>query len=272
MRAHAKPEQGPVIAPSMKGPLITSAVFHVVLFTLTAIGLPFVTKQDPLTIATPISIEMVEIAKVTQTNRLPEPQTKKPAPEPEQKEPPEKPRPKPRKPETKPKTPTPPPLSSEKEADKEKPEPEKTKPEEEREPARDFQSLLKDLTPQEESPRQEEEEAPAIQTPRLADRLTISELDAFKRQIEPCWNIPAGAKYAENLIVEVRVVMNPDGTVQKASILDKGRYNRDSHFRAAADSALRALRNPGCSPLDLPADKYERWKTIVIRFDPRDML
>ena len=41
---------------------------------------------------------------------------------------------------------------------------------------------------------------------------------------------------------------------------------------AAADSAVRAVRNPKCSPLELPADKYDQWKRIDFTFDPRDML
>ena len=82
----------------------------------------------------------------------------------------------------------------------------------------------------------------------------------------------AGAKYAEELVVAVKVYMNPDRTVRSASVADQLRYSRDSHFRAAADSALRALRNPRCSPLELPEDKYEQWREITIRFDPRQML
>ena len=116
------------------------------------------------------------------------------------------------------------------------------------------------------------EDTSSGQIARLADQLTISELDAFKYQLEPCWNVPAGAKFAENLAVEIRVSMNRDGTVNKSSVLDRGRYNRDSAFRAAADSALRALRNPRCSPLKLPSEKYEQWKSIVINFDPQQML
>ena len=77
---------------------------------------------------------------------------------------------------------------------------------------------------------------------------------------------------AKDLSVEIRVQMRRDMTVDKASVLDRGRYNRDSAFRAAADSALRALRNPRCSPLKLPPEKYQQWKTIVINFDPRNML
>ena len=117
---------------------------------------------------------------------------------------------------------------------------------------------------------QKEEEAPPA--PRLAERVTISEEDALRRQLAGCWNVLSGAKYAEDLAVEVQVIVNPDRTVQNARIVDNGRYKRDPHFRAAADAAMRALRNPRCIPLDLPADKYESWRTTIIRFDPKDML
>ena len=139
--------------------------------------------------------------------------------------------------------------------------------------------MLKNLAPDAEEARPEEktiddvvEDTSSGQIAKLSDQLSISELDAFKYQLEPCWNIPAGAKFAEDLAVEVKVSMARDGTVKNASVLDKGRYNRDSTFRAAADSALRALRNPRCSPLKLPPEKYDQWKSILINFDPRNML
>jgi hypothetical protein len=108
--------------------------------------------------------------------------------------------------------------------------------------------------------------------PALADRLTISQEDALRRQIGGCWNMPIGARNAEDLIVEVLIEMNEDRTVRSAEIVDKGRLASDSHFRAAAEAALRALRHPKCTPLALPEDQYEQWKTIRFNFDPRDML
>jgi hypothetical protein len=74
------------------------------------------------------------------------------------------------------------------------------------------------------------------------------------------------------LIVEVLIDVNQDRTVANADIVDKARYASDSFFRAAADAAVRAVRNPRCSPLILPADKYDQWKRIDFTFDPRDML
>ncbi len=106
----------------------------------------------------------------------------------------------------------------------------------------------------------------------LSDRLTISQEDALRRQIAQCWNIPSGARNAEDLVVEVLIEVNPDRTVKEAQVVDQMRLSTDSFFRAAAESAMRALRNPKCSPLELPPDQYEQWKTIRFTFDPRDVL
>ena len=93
----------------------------------------------------------------------------------------------------------------------------------------------------------------------------------MRRQISLCWNPPIGARDAQNLIIELLIDVNPDRTVANVDLVDKGRYGSDSFFRAAADSAIRAVRSPKCSPLELPVDKYEQWKRIDFTFDPRDM-
>ena len=284
MNAVSRHDRDVFTPPSMKGPVIASSIFHVLLFTLTAVGIPFIAK-DPAILTPPINVEIVQIDEITQTNKLAAP---KKTPEKL-----EKPKPLEKKP-TPPKVtaesppdltvPKPPPVEKvvEKPVKKPKPIPKKPKPKPEspKKQENDFASLLKNLTPDLEDNKpapdemQPDDQGGVLdsQIARLSDRLTVSELDAFKRQIEPCWNVPSGAKYAEDLAVEIRVLMNQDMTINSASILDRRRYNRDSHFRAAADSAMRALRNPRCAPLKLPPDKYDQWKTIVIRFDPRDML
>ena len=47
---------------------------------------------------------------------------------------------------------------------------------------------------------------------------------------------------------------------------------RDRFYRAAAESAMRAVQNDKCSPLKLPPDKYDRWKEITLTFDPSKMV
>jgi hypothetical protein len=126
----------------------------------------------------------------------------------------------------------------------------------------DQKTLAKDQT----------QSTPQSAAPALSTRLTISEEDALRRQIEQCWNPPIGARDAQNLIVEITIDVNPDRTVQSAEVVDKIRMASDPYFRAAGEAALRAIYNPKCSPLELPDGKYDQWKAIDFTFDPRDML
>lgn len=297
MNAALRHDQTPKADYAGKTPIFKSAIFHIVIFTIAAVGMPFVAK-DKLTVTPPINVEIVDIDEISQTNRVAPPKKKEPEekpPAPEQAE--DKPKQmtaelppdllSPAPPEIEDAVPPPPKPEPEKKVEeKPKPKPKKPKakpkpPAKKKEKQEDqFASLLKNLTPDTDTAEKTEEpldptqdsSSPISQIATLSDKMTISELDALRQQIAPCWNVPAGAKYAEDLVVEARVTMNRDGTVQNASILNRSRYNQDSHFRAAADAAMRALRNPRCQPLKLPADKYNQWKTIVINFDPREML
>jgi len=121
----------------------------------------------------------------------------------------------------------------------------------------------------------EDQIAKALQTPRRTynprQPLTISEIDLVRQQLARCWNLPAGAKDADDLIIEIRTVMNPDGTVREARIQNQARMQGDPFFRAAAESALRAVLNPRCSPLRLPPEKYDQWRTMTLTFNPKEM-
>ncbi len=93
------------------------------------------------------------------------------------------------------------------------------------------------------------------------------------RQVTPCWNIPAGGKGAHTIRVGVRIFLHPDGTLSgPPKVEDQARMSRDVAFRAVAESALRALRDPRCSPLRLPVKKYAAWREISFNFDPRELL
>ena len=265
--------------PSMKGPLIASGLFHMILFTLTVVGIPFIVRDQTI-ISSPISVEIVEIDKITQTNRAPAPKPVEEKPIIEEKAPPpiEKPEPPQMVEETPPPPEKPKPEEKKAEIEKPKPKPEPPKEVKEKKQEKDFNTLLKNLTPSKPQNTSEAVETAENSNPEesqianIGDRLTMSEEDAIRAQITPCWNVPAGSKFAEDLAVEIRVFMNRDGSIRDTTILDTGRYNRDSHFRAAADAADRALRNPRCTPLKYPPEKYEQMKAFVFRFDPKDML
>lgn len=102
----------------------------------------------------------------------------------------------------------------------------------------------------------------------LGDKLSISEEDAVRRQIESCWNVPTGAKNAHAIVVEIRISTNPDGSVREARIVEQSRLS-DPFFRAMAESAQRAVLT--ASPLKLPPHKYAQWRVFTMNFNPRDM-
>ncbi|MDD5587230.1 MAG: cell envelope integrity protein TolA [Alphaproteobacteria bacterium] len=278
---------------NLRNSIIISTCLHIAMLLFMYFGLPRLFKPLP-PLSRPIPVDIVEIGAITNLNINKNEEENKPAasqatkPEPPQKaemKPPEpinKPEVKPQeqkadkaedaallpKPMTKPAPPEPP-----------KPVPQKAQQDQ-------LASVLKNvakLKPQGAKSEDMKNDAKTGQTnvvnggqgglgPSLSDRLTISDEDALRRQIQQCWNIPAGARDAEKLVVEVLIEMNPDRTVREARVVDDGRLGGDPFYRAAAESALRALRNPKCSPLELPPDQYEQWKTITFTFDPRDML
>ena len=106
--------------------------------------------------------------------------------------------------------------------------------------------------------------------PTLAAVVTASEVEGVREKIRPCWNFPAGVKDQSSLVVTMVVQMNQDGTPTKVDLKDTGRYYNDPTFRAAADSAMRAVSNPRCQPWPLSPEKYNAWRTITFNFDPRD--
>ena len=82
-----------------------------------------------------------------------------------------------------------------------------------------------------------------------------------------CWNPPPLG--ATDLIVEIHVVLRPDGTVETTRVLDEERYEADLLFRRLADSARRSVLSPHCQPFPLPVDRFDQWQEMILIFDPR---
>jgi hypothetical protein len=292
MNAQAKRRMTQEPAPGMSKALMFSMVFHMAVITVGIFGLPYI-KKDREPISAPIPVELVEISDKTMTDKPAERAIMKPIEEPKEppKAEPERPKQPPKQTAAEPPRPTTSQMEElalpdkvkppEKKLEKPKvkpPEPKKrpTPPDAKEKPQEDpFQSLLKNLQDSKPDPAQgagTEAVTPQAQPLPLGDRMTISELDALSLQLQNCWNVLAGTKYAENLIVDIKLFMNPDGTLRQATVIDQLRYSTDSFFRAAADSALRAVRDPNCTPFRLPAGKYNEWKVINATFDPSQIL
>lgn len=275
---------------SMNRAVVISFALHIVGIIVLIVGVPHL-RPDPI-IPTPISVELATIADMTQSNKPPQKVPDK------KDEPPKK----VEKPKAKPNPSKEPPKLDQVNPDAKKPVevkkdapvqdelalPKKTdkkpdkKPEKKEDPKENpqFSSLLKNLTKDEPQDKSDIGEItkklasaePAPETPNLGQQLTMSDIDALRQQLAGCWNVFAGAAEAQDLAVDIRVIVNSDRTVQRATIVETIRYNNDDRYRAAADSALRALRDPRCTPLNLPPDKYTLWRDMIVTFDPKDML
>ena len=90
---------------------------------------------------------------------------------------------------------------------------------------------------------------------------------AIQEQVRGCWHPDPVTQSPEDIVVETRVLLNPDGSVKTVEILDVVRMIQDGYFRSAAENVKRAIMR--CSPFRLPVEKYEVWKQLTLRFDPR---
>lgn len=284
-----------------------SALLHLCLLALSVLGLPSLFDRKPPE-AGPVPVELATLADIESERKPDPPKAKKPKPPKTAVPPPEppplaepappepKPEPAARKPpaekppevvavpRTKPKPPPkkvsePPPRKASRPAAK-KPVMPRRKPTPPERPQR-LETVLKNLDSL-ASPKT----APAAKKEK-PKRLTLQErvkrqarergreagiVQALKSQIEPCWNMPAGVKDAATVKIPVHVRLRPDGALAAAPrVQDPGRMS-DPVYRAFAESALRALRHPSCTPFKLDLEDYEVWKEAIVTFDPSEMV
>lgn len=98
-----------------------------------------------------------------------------------------------------------------------------------------------------------------------AARLSQSEMDALRSQIQDCWNPPA-AIGAEELRVSVRFSLDRNGMVE-----GNPQVTESSGNQAADESARRAVLRCGQQGYRLPAEKYDAWRDVVVNFDPSQL-
>ncbi len=109
-----------------------------------------------------------------------------------------------------------------------------------------------------------------IETSLMARQATAELEDAIRQRVEKCWIVPAGAKASDKQVIPIRLWLNTDGTLlRQPQLMDKSGMS-DNFYRAAAESALRAVRM--CAPYELPKDRYNLWREITLNFDPSDFM
>lgn len=255
-----------------------SAILHGVMLFFMIFGLPEFLEPRPIPEPVAISVDILPIAPISNvkpqekppekiekkpvadenTAKKATPDVKKPEPKPEA-----APIPEPKKPDVK--------KPEQKKKEEKKPE----KKEKEDPLKKILQGVAEDA--KKEGPKDARKKPAPQQNEAKSDRydpampLSMSETDAIRQQFEKCWDAPAGAKDAHNLVVTIFVELNEDGSVIRAERKgNDARYASDSFYRAAADSALRAVHR--CSPLkNLPTGKYSTWREMELSFDPRNL-
>ncbi len=267
-----------------------SAFFHLILFILLLVNFPQCQRKNPPEVI--ISVDILPISKKTNIEKKQATQKVKEEKPIEQPKPVEEPKPEPVKeaekpveplPETKPELKPEPIIEKKPEIKKEPPKPEtkvkevskkETKKEKKKNKPQisEEDKLLKSLLADVAKNDAKEKVMKTSKGPtEVGMPLSLSVKDAIKRQIEQCWNPPAGNKDAAQLKVLLDISFKQDGTVANVKIIDNNRYASDDLYRVAADAAMRAVYK--CSPLqDLPVDQYNIWKNLEFNFDPSDLI
>ncbi len=107
-------------------------------------------------------------------------------------------------------------------------------------------------------------DAPAYE----AARIERSSVDAFRARLKTCATLPTGVSPGEKISLVVRVQLKPDGTLAgKPTLIEASASPKGPLL---LQSLLGGLTK--CQPYNmLPADKYQEWKSIDMRFTPNDM-
>lgn len=268
-----------------------SAGIHAILMMLAYIGLPDFLKRD--TVYDPMVIA-VDILPISEMTNLPKSMSKPKKDKKKEKlpkmEPKKKPKPKNKpKPKPKPKTKENPVKTPPKPKDKPK-KPEAKKPQKPKEDTKKADKKAADASEKEvlkdKAKAKDEQSGDADKKPEdgqsLAENhkaydealpMSLSEKDAIISQFYKCWRMPAGAANDFELQVLLKVKVREDGYVTQVDLDESmhSKYASDSFYRAAVDSAMRAVQK--CNPITgLPPEKYLTWKDMELNFDPSQML
>ncbi len=263
--------------------LFLSITFHAVMIVLTALSLPFMTRE-PVSLPPIVSVELIQISDKTNIPFAPKARKIIEKVKEEEKRVVSEQAPPAAKAKEKPdRIPLPNEKKEEKEIIKKKQNPEEIKPQIRQSSEFEKEELINtneiaaliDKAKEEKALKQEKENNKLTQSNTknsFATGLTLSEEDALRAQIFGCWSVPLGLPYDKNLLVRLKLELKKDGTILKSEIIDHQRMNMPGQkfYKILAESALRAVRL--CQPLRVPPTGYEKWKNIQLNFDPSEML
>ena len=92
--------------------------------------------------------------------------------------------------------------------------------------------------------------------------------DLIRAQVQRRWNLRLDELGERDLVVTIHIVLEPDGTVSQAEIVDTARSKSDAFYRSIALSARNAVLLS--SPLALPVGLTAEMRDMTISFNTRD--
>jgi TonB family protein len=88
----------------------------------------------------------------------------------------------------------------------------------------------------------------------------------LNEQLRKCWRFPENDNVDRLPVVTLSFALKRDGSLDGVPVVVDPK--NDHAFATAARAAVAAVRQ--CTPLSLPKERYEIWKKVTWRFDPRD--
>ena len=102
--------------------------------------------------------------------------------------------------------------------------------------------------------------------------LTLGEKEALRVSVSKCWNVGSLSSEALKTTVEVAVSLERDGRPKVGTIrMVSSTGGSSGAARQAYESARRAIIRCGSDGFQLPGDKYDHWRDIVMTFNPEKM-
>jgi len=98
---------------------------------------------------------------------------------------------------------------------------------------------------------------------------TVNALDYIRARLHNCWIVDQGAVDYQNLVVNVRLLLNTDGSIDEITVLNNAEIVASSNraWAVARHNATTALRK--CAPYDgLLSIDYNVWKELRLHLDP----
>ena len=104
-------------------------------------------------------------------------------------------------------------------------------------------------------------------TASTAANLDASLIAEFRRHLRTCSRLPAKIAPSDSVMIKLRSLMAPDGTlVAEPILIEASASSKGPLLMQGAISALQA-----CQPYTmLPRDRYREWKVIDLVFTPQD--